>query len=521
MKTQPPPGFTEDVDVTAPPPGFTEDVEVEKPGMINSFLQSAGNSALFGYAPQINAVLDPIIQPTLKALSGESDVDTELQAQGFKISGPKDTYLNRRDKYAEELKQTEQANPASSMGGSLVGSLAGGMGAAKLLPGLAVGEKAASLAKYGKPAAAAAIQAGAYNPGDEVGKADPLQLEQRAKNAAVGGIIGGVTSAAVDKIPSVYDYLMKKSNNQAVRALSPGKLSDIQKIAKFKDVGQVGKTLKDEGIITKLPKSPEGLQSAIESAEEKAGKELGYIIDEIDSSAKSLGKSVGVSRKAIVDELKSKLLQDEALIGDEATQSKLADMISKFESQGSDIIGVKEAEALKRKYQSQINYGRKNQLSEPVTEAFQRELASSLRKGVEDSAEQVAELTNQRGLSNQFKALKTKFSDLADAKNIIDDRVSRDLRNNFMTPSDYGVGGIGGIAAAAGGAGTLGSAATAAGLSAANHLAKKYGNQVNAKVLEGLANMLLKSDGARNLYQSNPAAFNQLLIDQYMKMTGK
>lgn len=480
--------------------------------------KAVGDSVLFGYSPQINALLEPVVD----RVTGISAENEELKKQGFKLSG-QPGYVERRDANIAQLEKEGEDWPILTTAGRVAGSLAGGAGIAKALPALgAAASNAGKLEKIVRPAIAGAIQGAAINPGDTQGKVDVLQSSERLGNAGVGLTLGAAIPAAVEGVKGIAPTLAKQSNEFAVRALGPGKLSVLKKIEKFKDPEQIGQTLKDEGIITLIPKTYEKLASHIDDTLKSRGDEFGKILEEIEDAANSLTQKpglvksgaippqgkVGLSKNAVVQRLKERLLGQEELVGDEATRSRLMDLIKTFEDKTDDIIPLTKAEKLKRSYQSKVNYNRQNQLNEPVVEQFQRELASTLREGVEDTAEQVSSAIGQPGLSKQFMTLKSKLSDLYNAKEIVDDRLVRDLRNRFVSPSDYAAA----MTAAAGGAGAIQTGV----LGGLHNLARQYGAQPISKGLDYAAKGANKLSGpATESVMNNQAMVRQAILDQY------
>lgn len=141
-------------------------------------LEAFGQSATAGYLPQLQAGASQLVPNPSKS------TDEKLRAQGFQINQPEDGYVANRDQFINRGKQLEEENPEASLAGT-----AAGIGASMMVPGGAIGG-------IGKSALRGAIQGAAYNPGDVEGKIDPLQLEDRAINAAQGGALGGVAGAA-------------------------------------------------------------------------------------------------------------------------------------------------------------------------------------------------------------------------------------------------------------------------------------------------------------------------------------
>ncbi len=139
-------------------------------------LEGFGDTATMGYLPHLQALASKPLYGALNALTGQS-------------VEPMD-YVQERDMNIARQKGLSESNPGSSLAGKGLG-----IAATTMLP---AGKLAAFLAPKSVAGAAAlgATQGAIYNPGDKQGEVDPLQLEERAGNAAVGGLAGGALGTA-------------------------------------------------------------------------------------------------------------------------------------------------------------------------------------------------------------------------------------------------------------------------------------------------------------------------------------
>jgi hypothetical protein len=146
---------------------------------LGTMVQQWGNTALLGYAPHLGAAVDPLVN-YVGNLFAEPDIP---------LSGD---YVQRRDENLKNYAQNEKENPNAAFLGKALGfvnMLGVPMGKA--------GQAKTVLGGVGQGAKIGALTAGLSNPGDELGKVDPLQLKARAGNAAIGGAIGAAIPAAV------------------------------------------------------------------------------------------------------------------------------------------------------------------------------------------------------------------------------------------------------------------------------------------------------------------------------------
>lgn len=151
-------------------------------------LESFGQVAAMGYLPQAQAGT----QKAIDALFGSptAEADAKLKEQGFSLP-EEESYVEARDSYIDRGEKLSEENPlASTVGTGL------GIGASMLAPGMAAGKGAGFLSGMGRGAVAGGAQGAAYNPGDEEGEVDPLQLGDRALNAGIGATLGGAIGGA-------------------------------------------------------------------------------------------------------------------------------------------------------------------------------------------------------------------------------------------------------------------------------------------------------------------------------------
>jgi len=474
-------------------------------------LRSAGDAALFGYSPQINAAIEPVVS----AMFGGDVADAKLRAQGFKVENP--DYTQRRDAFSSDLAKMAEESPIASTLGGIAGAVAipgaaTTKGIAKLAPSLVKAAQTSAKARAGLAALGGGVGGLAINPGDAEGELDPLQIEERLKSAGFGTLAGLGGSYIAEKLPKVTAALKKFSKERAVKALEPMK-RDLEALAKARggSTDRVGETLLKEKVIGNMPVSREELLRRVSEKTEQSGANIGSLVE---SMGKLPGAESAVSRSQVASNLRDRLLTPlKGIVGTEDQVAKLDDLITRFESQGDEALSLLDAEKLKRVYQDLVKYDRKINAAQPVVEKFQEGLARQLRGQVEESGEVLAKKANNPGLASAFKAEKERFADLKSSEGILEKAQINEQARRFISPSDYGVGAAGAVAQAAAGGG-LGGMATGAAFGGVNKLARQYGSQIAAKQSDNLARVLGKSESLRKAYQQDPnkvlAAYNQI-----------
>lgn len=187
-------------DRATPVDGPSKAQDSERPA--GAAVESAGDVVTLGYAPQIKAGLVeavhsiPFMPERSKLLAGLTRPLSEVvSGEAFKDLKPLGSYTETRDQSIKDATALKDANPTASKVGTIAGLVAAGA---------AGGSGATSLLGQG---AKGAITAAAMNPGDKEGEISPLQLEQRGKQAAAGGLtallLGGLGAGAAKIAPKL------------------------------------------------------------------------------------------------------------------------------------------------------------------------------------------------------------------------------------------------------------------------------------------------------------------------------
>lgn len=223
-------------------------------GMGEAFIEGIGNAGTLGYLPQINAM----VAKGVDKLAGFED----------------DGYVANRDYFAKRGEKLAEENPGSYVAGNLVGAV--GMP----VPGLGVGKIAKTaglLPKLGQAAKTGAIMGAAYNPGEEYGRVDPIQLKKRAMNAGTGLLAGPALTlggAAVGKGVELGGKGLKLASKGA------GKVAEIIRSTKQKpDADEILAAGKALGVtptraMTSDSKFVQALEESLEGSPTFAGSKI-------------------------------------------------------------------------------------------------------------------------------------------------------------------------------------------------------------------------------------------------------
>lgn len=165
--------------------------EKPKKSVASSALVGARQGALMGYAPQIEAALEPITAKLFDAINNT------------KMAEELPEYVERRDKAAQRMQEYKKDNPTAfatgEIGGAVASSVVPAGIASKAVGGLGKVQKLSTAGQNIAKAAGSGAAIGALqNPGDVEGELNPLQLFDRSINAAIGAATGAATQGVVE-----------------------------------------------------------------------------------------------------------------------------------------------------------------------------------------------------------------------------------------------------------------------------------------------------------------------------------
>jgi len=186
----------------------------QKTGVIDAMGAGSAQAATLGYTPQIVGGLANFLGGKTKLATGEEIENVP--------------YVEARDATDRSINKARQDQPLAYHGANLVGNVMAGGQIAKALP--AAGTFMGSV----KQGAAIGGGMGALsNPGETAGEISPLQLADRATNAAAGTAVGGLGGGLASLIGKGVNV------GKDIRDVKSGKMSAIAKDEIDAAIGQV------------------------------------------------------------------------------------------------------------------------------------------------------------------------------------------------------------------------------------------------------------------------------------------
>jgi hypothetical protein len=514
--------------------------EPEGPGAGQSGLEHYGNTATLGYLPHIQALVEGMLP------NPSADVDAELAKKGFKIEQPGQSYVERRDENIKRLEQERRAHPAASAVGDVLGIGGSAILSGPALEALGIAAPAVKGASFGQKVYEGARAGGALglasNPGDVEGVIDPIQGSERLHNAELGALVGGGSTAAAEGLSTgaraLGDKLKTAAERRSFKGLGPYSREAQQAYSKGQ-LESVGRELLDSGIYDgKMPVSYQKVAERAGKVRGETGEKIGALLDALESRAGAAegataadqafavpGKTAakaGVSRQAIADALEHDLLTSGALPGSAPDNASLKALIEEFRNGGESILPLKQARELKQLAKSAINWDRLPGADIPLKEQFYRSLYGKVGSGLEDAASALAGDAGE-GTAKEYMALKNRYGAMKQAERIAGKREAKEFANRLISPSDYMMGGLGATAGFASGGDLedrIKRGLVGAGAGAANHMARIYGNQVAARLLDSVASKASSAAPVLASVGDNPAALQAAIAGLAEKARG-
>ncbi len=384
-----------------------------------------------------------------------------------------------------------QKNPAMATLGAGVGSVVSPEGM------LANAVKGGRLVQAGLGAATGA----AYNVPEQENNYDALM--ERLKNAAIGGVSGFAVGGAQER-------MREEAPKAAFEALRPYK-KNVKDALQKDNIAGIGKTALDEGIIGNIPRGSEKLLERTEEKLSQVGKQKSALIDQIQSASDDFANKMaqdvenipinptripkqgkveyGIDVQKVRDDVLSRLKQDPRLPDAKKFNSDLKEFVDNF-AEGEKYISIKDADKLKVDLNRYIKNWYSNPLVDPKSQAFNKNLYSTLNSSIDDTAEFLAKKFNLP-ISKELKSSKRRYGNLSEIEKTLENRVTGDVANRMISPSDYGMGSTGAVIGAMSG-GASGAAVGGATLGALNQFLRKYGSQLKAKQYNNLVSAMDK-----------------------------
>lgn len=466
------------------------------PGQAQTALEHGANTAAIGYLPQLQALASKPIYGALNAVTGQ-DVEP-------------DSYVDERDRNAQRLSDEEKANPKTALAGSVGGALAGA----------AATPEVKALGMLGKGIAGGIARGAAYgtaqgalsNPGDTKGVVDPLQLQDREKNAVSGAETGGVMGAAAGGIGGLLSKLSTSpeaaqsfANAKAVKA-SGGMLKDFRSLSDRGQIDPIGKFALDNGIV-KAGDTVDSIAEKAASVNKDAGNRLQDIYSQANSEAL---KTASPEQLQKMDEVGFNPVRDRSQVlsqikdslGDDVDKTSAVKSVSNYldqltEDYGNQTLSPKQAQQVKTAMDEKINYSRNPLSSEPAAEKGFSQARGLISQRIDQGIDAVGQASGDAGLLSKLKQANQDYGYSAQLKNMAEDRMSRDNSNRQFGLTDTiaggagaGVGGMIGHAIAGPIGGAEGAAAGALAGGAINKLSRTYGPAIQSDVANRAAPIL-------------------------------
>ncbi len=453
------------------------------PGKGQTFLEHAGNAMSFGYLPHLQAAAEGPMTSALNAVTGNSVKP--------------DDYLTARDANIQRLQDEKKANPKTALAGDVTGGIVGA--AATPLPELGIG--GGLIGSAAKGSIYGAGQGALSNPGDEPGKIDPIQLQDRGDNAARGakfGALMGTGSALAGKglnaLSNSAEAAQGFANNKAVKAAG-GMLKDFRSLGATGRTDSIGQFALDNGLV-KAGDTVEDVAQKATAFNKAAGQKLENIYSQ---TSEKLGSTLHPEVAEAIDQAGFNPVRDKALIlnaakeklGDsvEATsalaklQGYLDDLGSKY---GDRTLDPKKANEIKGAFDEAINYSRNPLTKQPGVEQAFSAARNELNNKIAAHIEAIGNATDGE-TADALRAANKEYGYSAQLKNMAKDKAAREsanrafgLTDTIAAGSGAGVGGLLGHAIGGPVGGAEGAALGAAVGGGVNKLARTYGPGIQA-----------------------------------------
>lgn len=464
-------------------------------------IESFGQGATFGYLPQIQAGVERATQFATKFIPGTPAYEDEkLREQGFQL--PEESYLKSRDENIARIEGLQEANPKASIGGTLAGALSSGIATA----GLGAAGQAATRGKQLYQAAKTGLVIGALqNPGDTEGEYGGLQLEDRAKGAATGAVLGTALTGAGqvigkvgEKVSGVTDKLKKYSELKALKA-SGAMLKDFRKAFGNKKAYEMGRELLDSGVVG-FGDDVAAIATKAEAAKKAAGEAIGGVYDSIDEAYSGLDfkkltpKQIGhfKNTKINLEDFAIKKFEDLAnrtrgLATGKKVLNEIGDVLDSIKGNGSDV-SLRRVQEIRSSIDDMINYNKaNNQLG-----ALDKELLD-LRNSLQDMVKaKIKAMDRINGTKNLklFEQSNKKYNLLSDATKMAKDKLAREESNAAFGLRERISGGAGLAGTLAAGVDPITSLVVGGAAATATKIARQYGTSSLAKTVDMVSKAL-------------------------------
>lgn len=482
----------------------------------------------FGHKNELGGLLEKPLAAGFNALAS-TDLGSELLdvPKGSNVE-PLD-YVKARDAGYATDRRLQESNPYAFVGGNLAGGL---VPAIATMGGSAAASGAGTAANIARGAGTGLAYGALTNPGATEGEIDPLQISDRAKGAAVGGIIGGAIPAIGAGLSKVSDragkILKEFAEDRALKAAGAMK-GDLTKLGQKDKVSELGRTLLDENIVTPLAR-PKIIAERIRPKIDQATKDVAGFIQQADDVLTKPGAltledatpemiKAGLAGQQSTSSIKNRLISEMRSRYPGVPDDELAPAINKIETWFAgrpENMNARELQDLK----VGLNQFLRDSDFYRDAPGMAKQGLLAVRKGAKEAIEQKGDAAAQI-LGDSAGAIKNtnrRLGNLMELQDIAEDGIARNKANRFISLTDTiaGAGGLG-AGAVAGGPAALATGLASAG---ANKLARTYGASLSATGSDALSKQLTAmSPRFAQMAKGNPAAFAALV--QSLQSTGK
>lgn len=437
-------------------------------------VEAFGKAASFGYLPQMQAAVGPVIE---KGLSYFLPKDPE----GFTIEeGKQPGYIERRDAAVKRSQELEREHPTASLVGSIGGGLASGIATGGLM---GAGRAATLGGRLAQGAKAGAVVGAVRNPGETAGEISPLQIGDRASNLVSDVATGAVFQGGLEGIGKVGQGLKQlpetiKTFSQAKALKASGAmLKDFRKAYGKGKVNELGQAMIDNGVVG-VGDDVADIAKKAASAKDQSGKTIGAIYDKADQITSLNKNDIG----DFVTDYNTKAAERlKGTIGGDRVAEKIEEVLSVIQENPNPTFG--ELRRLRASIDDEINFSKRS----GDLPQYEKELLH-IRNNLQDMVLGKIGKTNPKLKADLLKENRN-FSNLTEIESIARDKMAREESNAAFGLRERIQGGLGGVIGASVG-GVPGAIAGAAIGSISTKVARQYGTPFVAITANKAARML-------------------------------
>lgn len=414
------------------------DAVLSKQGLLSG-IQGLGQAATFGHLPQLQAAAEPLVFGALNKLTGK-----EVPSEGG--------YVERRDRYARALEESQKAQPFTYGAGTLAGTLASAVMPAGLIG--TAGRGAGTVAKIGRAAFGGAAAGALESPGITPGEAPGLDLEKRATQAGFGAATGGLLEGGVLGI------------QKGVKALkaAPGKLREISDLMAYRGLGratkkqiqneikqaggtsgirEVGKFARERGLV-RGGEDIDEIFNKVKLDKEKTGKQIGLLYEGVaknlgkvdpkllSKEAKEAVKATNLNPSQISNEIASKIKEKwlGTPAGDQAMKA-VKGVLSNLQAKGDMPIGIQELHKFRQ--------GLDDIIYDKTTDNIRKQAMVDVRRLIQESIDKRIDVADKLFKNESTAALKELNKDyklLSKAGDLATGEMARQASNRVFSLTD-------------------------------------------------------------------------------------